>query len=131
MIGRSLGEAGEILFGDRLERLIAPVYLPDSVLIRNIRAHFIDNNALNASIGITATNKYTADHDTIFMVTTSGESSAVRYLTDYSPLTPGQALTNTGSLAWHAFISYTGTDTGGSAATFKFFGLTIEFIPYP
>jgi len=110
---------------------VAPVYLPDSVLIKNVRAHFIDNNALNATFGITRVNKYTGAHNTVFMVSSSGSSTAVRFVTDYSASTPSQALTNTGALSWHAFCLYSGTDASGTTATFKFFGFTIEYTPYP
>lgn len=110
---------------------VAPVYLPDSVLIRNVRFHFIDNNALDASFGLTRVNKYTAAHNTVYLVSSSGASTAVRYVTDYSAPSPSQALTNTGALSWHAFCSYSGTDASWSGATFQFFGVTIEFTPYP
>jgi hypothetical protein len=110
---------------------VAPVYLPDSVLIRNVRFHFVDNNALNAVMGITRVNKYTGAHTTVYLVNTTGASSAVRYLTDYTAPSPSQALTNSGALHWHAFIRYSGTDTSYATATFKFYGITIEYTPYP
>jgi len=107
---------------------VAPVTLPDSYLIRSFRAHFVDNDATNnASIGLVAHNKYTGTRATIFMVTTTGSSTAVRYGTDYSAPTPAQALTNSGALSWHCFVSYHGT----GEANFKCYGCTIEADPWP
>jgi hypothetical protein len=112
---------------------VAPVFLPNGYLIKNVRFHFMDNDpSLNATMGLTRVNKYTGDHNTVYSRISSGSSSSIRYLTDYSASpNAAAALTNTGALSWHAFCSYNGTAASYSAALYRFYGITINADPWP
>jgi hypothetical protein len=107
----------------------APINIPHSVLIRYVRFHYMENDASHdVYMALIRTNKYTGQHYDIYGFWTSGASSSITYGTDFSAYpSPSYALTNIEACTYHAGIYCTpeGEDS------FKFYGMTIVYDPYP
>jgi hypothetical protein len=108
---------------------IAPLDIPDSVLIRYVRFHYLDNDASNdIFMCIVRSNKYTGAHNVIYNYTTTGASASITYATDFSASpSPSYALTNVEACSYQADVRIY-----GEGETYqKVYGMTIVYDPYP
>jgi hypothetical protein len=110
--------------GSTTRQFMAQADLPHNVTINYVRLHFMDNDAVNdMAIAFVRTNKYTGASNTVYLIWTTGASSAVRFMDDFaaSP-SPSYSLTNIDACNYYIYLDIEVANT-----TLRYYGATIVY----
>lgn len=105
---------------------LAPVHLPDGVILRNMRLHYLDNNSGNLMdifCNFIRINKYTGGRDYIFQTSTGGStSSSIRSIVDNTCPTAAWRQVRNNSCNYYILLGF-----GAAGTSLRVYGVTIEY----
>jgi len=103
----------------------AQLNVPHGAIIKYVRLHYMDDDASNnIAIALVRTNKYTGSSSSLYVIWTSGASSAIQYLDDNSVSpAPSYALTNTDACNYHIYLQLDGKGQNVQ----RFYGVTVVY----
>ena len=106
-----------------ISSLIAPVFLPDGAIIKNIRVMYLDNTVTFMQVWLCRVNMFTELKEDIFDVTSSGQSASIRSMVDSSCPIPAWRLVNNGACQYFVRVHFDSCDT----SVLKLYGISIEY----